>query len=102
MCLHVYFLVDGLVSGSSWGLVGLYYCSSYVVENPFSSFSPFVLFFLIRYLAHLHFQCYTKIILEEAITLESTPPLLTALTVHFRVGILIITEWAIPNNRSTE
>jgi hypothetical protein len=39
--LHVYSLVGSLVPGSSGGLVGSYYCSSYRAANPFSSFSLF-------------------------------------------------------------
>jgi hypothetical protein len=36
----VYSSVDGLVPGSSEGLVGWYLCSSYGVANPFNSFNP--------------------------------------------------------------
>jgi hypothetical protein len=42
--LHVYFLVGGLVPGSSGGrgnLFGWWCCSSYGVANPFSSYSLF-------------------------------------------------------------
>jgi hypothetical protein len=41
---HVYYLVDGLVHGSSvggGGLVDWYCCFSYGVANPFNSFHPF-------------------------------------------------------------
>jgi hypothetical protein len=39
--LHVYSLVGGLFLGTSEGSVGLYYCSSCGVVNPFGSFIPF-------------------------------------------------------------
>ena len=39
--LHVYFLVSGLVHGSSGVLVGSYCCSYYGASTSFSFFSPF-------------------------------------------------------------
>jgi hypothetical protein len=38
---HVYSFIDGLVPGSSGGLVSCYCCSFYRAANPFNSFSPF-------------------------------------------------------------